>query len=246
MQTSIYEGPLFAYFYAVLASIFIVIWMALYFLIPRARLAMFWTSLLCAPAGPISEYWHIVDYWHPTYLVDIAIGRWRFGLEDFLSAFAVAGISTVIFESLALRRGWAELPRISFRTLLRITLRGGVCLSLMALLASGFGMNSIYAIILSMAISSLLMLFGRWEVFLLSIPTAVTLAFLLYLSYIVLFIFIFPRGIETFWNLEVTWGIRLTGIPIEELLWAFVTGLFAGPIFRVCSGKESAGFLTGV
>ncbi len=237
MQMSICEGSLFAYFYAVLASIFIVIWMALYFLIPQTRLAMFWTSLLSVPVGPISEYWHIVDYWHPTYLVDIVIGRWRFGLEDFLSAFAVAGISTAIFESLALRRGLAELSRISFGTLLRITLRAGVCLALMALLASGCGMNSIYAIILSMAISSLLMLFGRWEVFLLAIPTAVTLAFLVCLSYIVLFNFIFPGVIEAFWNLKVTWGVRLAGVPIEELLWASVTGLFAGPIFRVCSAR---------
>ncbi|MDM7925899.1 MAG: lycopene cyclase domain-containing protein, partial [bacterium] len=45
----------------------------------------------------------------------------------------------------------------------------------------------------------------------------------------------FPGALETAWNLEALWDVRLAGVPAEEVLWAFVLALFVGPIVRACS-----------
>lgn len=230
---------MFTYAYAVMTLTFIVIWTALFVLLPRSRPAIFWTSLIFAPAGPISEFWFIPEYWHPIYLIDIAVGGWHFGVEDFLGTFALAGILAGIFESLALRRGFAELPRVSFGTLLRMIGWGVVGFFLMAFLASGLEMNSSYAILLTVMVTSLLMLLRRWKILPLVMPIAVIFGLLFWLFYVVFFLPIFPGVIQAFWNLENTWGIMLVGVPIEELLWASTAALFAGPVFRVCSTRSS-------
>lgn len=120
-----------------------------------------------------------------------------------------------------------------------MTLWGVVGLSLMILFASGIDMKSVHAMLLAVTLTSLLMLFGRWEIFPLIIPTAVILSFLVWLLYVVFFIPIYPGVIQALWNLEATWGIMLVGVPIEEVLWGFTTGLFAGSAFRVCSTRPS-------
>ncbi|MBU1656171.1 MAG: hypothetical protein KJ558_15385 [Gammaproteobacteria bacterium] len=218
-----------------LALIFLAVWVLCFAFSPRTRQAMLWTSLIGAPAGPISEYWHLADYWHPEYLVEMAIGTWRFGIEDFVAAFAVGGISAAVFETLALRRGWVPLPGISWGTLVRMELWGIAGLMFMLFFVYGLGLNSIYAIILGLFLSALLLLFGKWQTLLLALPAALTLALLLWLSYLLLLMTIFPGALEAIWKLEVTWGIRLAGIPIEEVLWAFFVGIFTGPFFRVCA-----------
>ncbi len=230
---------MFTYAYAVGTLTFIVIWVALFVLLPRSRPAIFWTSLIFAPAGPISEHWLIPDYWHPIYIMDIAIRSWHFGLEDYFITFAVAGISAGIFESLALRRGFAELPRVSFGTLLRMFGWGVVGIFLMALLVSGFGLSSIHALLLIVMVLSLLMLSRRWNIFLLIIPISVIFGLLFWLSYVVFFLPTFPGVILALWNLENTWGIMLAGVPMEEPLWAFTVALFTGPVFRISSTRSS-------
>jgi len=175
-----------------------------------------------------------VDYWHPIYLINISIRGWRFGFEDYLTAFAVTGISAGLFESLALRKGFAPLSRVSVRTVLRMIGWGIVGLFLLAFLASGLHLKSIHALLLSGMITSLLMLCRRWEIFPLILPIAGFFGLLYWLFYVVS-IPIFPGVIEAWWNLEATWDIMLVGVPIEEVLWAFTTALFAGPVFRVCS-----------
>ena len=230
---------MFTYAYAAGTLFFMAIWAALFVLLPRSRSAIFWTSLIFAAAGPISEFWQLSDYWHPLYLISIAIGKWRFGLEDYLMAFAYAGISAGVFESMALRRGFGGLPRVSFNTLLRMEGWGTVAFLLMAFLASGLRLNSIYSILLAGTISSLLMLYRRWETFPQILTSAIILGLLFWLFYVVFFIPIFPGVIQAFWNLKTTSGIMLAGVPIEEPLSAFTTALLVGPVFRVCSTKSS-------
>lgn len=152
------------------------IWVALFLLQPRNQRAMLWTGLIFAPAGPINEFWSLKDYWHPIYL--ITIREWRFGIEDYIVTFALAGISAGVFEGLVLRRGFTELPPVSVKTILRMWGFGAVGLCLLALFASGFRFNSIHALLLSVMITSIILLFGRWKILLLILPVAAIYGFL--------------------------------------------------------------------
>lgn len=215
-----------------------VIWMFVYILLPRHRRAILWTSLLLAPAGPIIEYWSLQDYWNPVYIIDISIGKWHFGLEDYLLAFALAGVCAGSFESLAVRKGFPELPHISFRILIRMSGWGSLGLVLMFLLASVLQVGSIYSILLAVSATALLMLARKGQIFTLTLPLAIIFGLTYWIFYWLFFVPRFPGCFEALWNLEETWGIMWLGVPVEEVLWATVTMLYAGPILRVCSGRD--------
>lgn len=222
-----------------LSTVFaLAIWVVLFLLLPRCRRAMLWTGLMLAAAGPISEFWSLRDYWHPPYLINIAIGPWRFGLEDFFLAFALAGICAGLFESLAMRKGWPELPRPSGPIMLRMLGWGVLGALILTFLTSRLRLNSIHALILAVVSTALLMSAGRREILLLSLPLSILYGLLYWLFYVFLFLPVFPGAIRAFWNIEMTWGIMPAGVPLEEILWAFSTLLFAGPALRICATER--------
>lgn len=229
---------MYDYGYLVGALFWIVIWIAVFFLSPRSRSAIIWTSLIFVPAGPVGEYWNLMDYWHPHYLISIAIGKWRFGVEDIILSFALAGVSAGIFESVALRRGFSELSRVTSRTLLKMLGWGSVGFLLMTLFSYALPLISIHALLLAITITSFLMISKRKEIFPLILPLAAIFGFIYWCFYVFFGIPLFPGAIEALWDLDATWGIMLMGVPVEELLWAALTMLFAGPVFRVCSEKN--------
>src|SRR3990170_753169 len=118
------------YFYTIMSLTLCIIWVALYFFLPQCRRSMFWTSWPFASGGPLFEYWHRSDYWHPPYLIDFVIGNWHFGIEDYVTAFSVIGISTAIFEILALRKGLASIPSINAKTYFGIKFWGIACIGI--------------------------------------------------------------------------------------------------------------------
>jgi hypothetical protein len=202
---------------------------------------MFWTGLLFTPAGPLSEFWQLKDYWHPVYLVNLGSEGWRFGLEDCLLAFAFAGISAGIFDVLVRRKTPKRLPRISGRTTLSMIGWYIAALCLMALFTSILHFNSIYAMILGGFVSFILLMFyGKWKMFPLVLLNAIIVGVIFWLFYFTFFIPLFPGVIAAWWNLKAISGIMLLGVPIEEPLAAFSSALLLGPIFHFCSIPSSS------
>lgn len=66
------------------------------------------------------------------------------------------------------------------------------------------------------------------------LPAALIAGVLFWLFYLALMLPLFPGWIEARWNLANTLVI-IAGVPVEEMLWAFTTMLFAGPVYRFCS-----------
>jgi hypothetical protein len=79
--------------------------LAVYLLAARSRPVTLSGAIACAPAGPLSELWHLRDYWHPERLIDLRLGPWVFGVEDLLFAAAFGGLCAGIFDILARRAG---------------------------------------------------------------------------------------------------------------------------------------------
>jgi hypothetical protein len=220
--------------YIIMTSVFIIMWVILFVFLRRSRPAMIWTSLLLTLAGPVAEYWLIPSYWSPLFLVHISYRSWSFGIEDILLTFAVSGISAGLCESVALRTGFAELPRVTGKALLRIFALCVLGFWLMVLLATVLSLTPIHALLLAVAIPSGLILFRRWKLMSIVISIAVIFGFFFWLHYILLLLPLFPGLIQAWWNLENTFGVMFLGVPIEEMLWAFMTVMFAGPVYRIC------------
>ncbi|MFQ5895989.1 MAG: lycopene cyclase domain-containing protein [Nitrospinota bacterium] len=226
------------YAYLIGSLSFVAAWGLLYLRATGARRAMLWTSLLLAPAGPISQYWHLQDYWGPAHLVRVELGAWRFGAEDYLFTFGFAGLASGLFEVQAQARGLPPPGPFSRWVVCRMVGFGTLGLALMALGASGFQWNSLYAGVLAIFLPAILMVGNRRELWWLSLATAAEVAALFWLFYWALFIPLFPGVIEAWWRSEGVSGLRVMGVPLEEPLWAFFGGLFAGPAFRCCAGDE--------
>jgi hypothetical protein len=225
---------MYSYAYITMAMAFIVTWVVLFIFLSRSRPAIVWTSLMLTMAGPVATHWVVPSYWRPIYLVHISYKGWDFGLEDFLITFAVAGISAGIFESIALRKGFTELPRVTGIVLLRIFAFCVLGFLLMVLLVLVLGLTPIHALLLTVLIPSSLILYRTPKIIPLVLPVSVIFGLLFWLFYIIIMLPLFPGLIQALWNLDATFGIFLLGIPIEEMLWAFTTVLFAGPVYRFC------------
>jgi hypothetical protein len=221
-----------------MASILALCWFTLYHLLPDSRTAMLWTGLVAAPAGPITEYWHHLDYWRPIYLVEFKIGGWCFGLEDGIVAFALTGIAAGLYEHLCCRRGFASSGPASLKTLTRLSGWGFLAWFLWLVFMRVLGMNSTNAISFTMMVLSLAMVREYRNL----LPTLLSVALLFgvgsWFMYAGFLIPIFPGLIQNSWNLQALSGVMLTGVPLEEILWFTAVGSFAGPAYRVSSMKS--------
>lgn len=234
--------------YIIMATIFFIIWIILFIFLPKCRAAILWTSIMLGMAGPVAEYWLIPSYWRPDYQIGLTLGNWTFGFEDFLITFgnwtfgfedflitfAVAGISAGVFENTALKNDFPELPPFKGIILLRIFAICAAGFFLMIILASILKLTPIHALFISVIIPTTLMLYGKWKTVKLIIPIALLFGFLFWLFYLLFMFPLFPGLIQALWNLYPTFGIMVLGVPIEEILWAFITPLFAGPVYRIC------------
>lgn len=224
--------------YLVLSAWALAAWGVLYVLAPNSRRAMISTSLVFAVAGPVAEYWDGRDYWHPGYVFEFTLGGWRFGIEDYLCAFAYAGIAAGVFEACARRRTGADSSPPDSRTLVRMGLLG--LAGFLAMAAAMFipGIRSIDAHIGTIALLSLLMIGRRaavWRLQALLVPAAM-LVYTLYLH--VAFTLAYPGIVERVWIPSGRSGVDLLGIPVEESLWAGAVMLFCGPVYRLCAGRN--------
>ena len=87
--------------YAFAAAFHTLVWALLFVVLRQQRKLMLGVGLGLGIAGPVSEYWFLPDYWRPVYVLEIAVGPWRFGPEDFVATAALAGISAGVFEAIA-------------------------------------------------------------------------------------------------------------------------------------------------
>lgn len=230
----------YTYTCVVYALLFLLAWTLVYALSPRARTAMIWTGLAFAPAALISELWHLQDYWSPIYVAQLKIGTVRFGgVEDYVFGFALAGISAGVFEALALRQGLPALPRASLLAYLRMTGLGLIGLSLMVVITTFLHLRSIHTAIVATTLTALLMFVLRPEVVSRALLTALAFAGFFWFFYAAIMIPLYPGMIDAFWMPHGNLGIRLGGVPVEEIIWGFSASLFAGPVFRVCSTTRS-------
>ena len=170
----------------------------------------------------------------------MTIGTWHFGgVEDYVFGFAFAGISAGVFEILTLRQGLPALPRVSLRALLRMAGFGLIGLTLIVVITAFLHLRSMHAATVAIILTALLMFALRPEVAPRALVTALAFAGFFWFFYAGIMIPLYPGMISAFWMPHGNIGVRLAGVPVEEVVWGFSASLFAGPVYRVCSTSRS-------
>lgn len=216
-----------SYAYLIGNVILFVVWLALFLLRRDLRTKMIIMSILIAPLAPIAEIFYLRDYWRPEFF-----NGWKIGIEDPLFGFLFGGISCVMYEEVfgkyfAKRHARGHPIWTIFLVLF------GILWMVVTNIVLGF--NSMYASIVGFAIISACMLYFRHDLLRDALLSSVLLSLLFFILYKI-YLFFFPTIFQSWWMFENMSGIFISGIPLEELVWAFSWGLFAGPAYEFTLG----------
>ncbi len=173
----------------------------------------------------------IPDYWNPDTLFNLGRITKGLSIEDALFMFFVGGIVTVLYE-------------IIFKKRIINTNKKPHKISIVVYFLGFFiftyfvQLNIIYtSLILPSFLGAIFLIIQRKDLIKHSIIGALLFTIIYFLGFL-LFDFIFPNVIESYWNLNGLSGIILLSIPIEELLYAFSFGLMWSPMYIYFYGKK--------
>lgn len=206
------------------------IWTFLFYRRKDLRREMIILSIFTGIAGPISELWYLQDYWRPETITGTPIG-----IEDFLFGFFIGGIAGVIYEEVFGKKYTKRVNRTHHWPLFLIPF--ALLVSLGANTLFNLGLNSIYASTIGFLTLAILIIFFRKDLFWDSLGSGLLMGALMFLGYLAFFI-LYPEVITKWWLLHNISGILITGVPMEELIWAFGWGMVAGPLYEFTAGKK--------
>lgn len=219
--------------YLVGALLFDSAWLACYLIGKSYRPQIIWGTVITTPLA-LTSFLFVPQYWTPPSLFDLD-AHIRVGIEDFLWAGAVGGIASVVGEivlkeRLAARR--KERRKKHYAPFI-------VMLAVFLILHFMYPNKNIYSTAIAFAACALVVAFLRSDL----IPTMLIGAVVFAILYFLLFMFflwLYPHFIERYYNLSNISGIRLLGVPIEELMFASTGGAVWSVAYEYFQGYRFA------
>lgn len=206
------------------------LWVLLYWLKKDSRKIMLPVAGFTFLFG-FTEFLFVPEYWLPPTLFNLA-AKTQFDIESFIFSFAIGGIGGVIYSLVypGVEVSMSEKDKIEHRHHLHkyaFLLPVIIFLSL----AVFTKLNHIYCGIIALFIGALATLYCRPDLKL-RIWMGGVLFILLYYIYFGSILLFFPLYVKLYWNLPALTGILITGIPIEELAFAFTFGMYWAGLYE--------------
>jgi len=204
------------------------VWLLFFLLRSDLRRPMFQMSLLFGIGG-ISDIVYMEDWYHPETLLGTSIG-----IESFVFGFFMGGCLgfayEVLFGKRIVDRADAK-PAFSFRYL------GSLLVVLFFGLFYLAGMHSFPATIIGLGVPIVILLFIRRD---LLVNSLITGFFSLLLAYVYIGLpeLLTPGWVDASWQFDKLSGIRIGVVPMEDLVWFLLIGLFVGPIYKYWKNME--------
>ena len=220
--------------YLVLTLPFVVFWFLFFAFSKKTRKQQLIMSLILLPAGTISELFYFQDYWSPGSVLSFDLGPVPILLEDLVFSFCFGGVASVAYilfwkQKLAhfYRRG---SPSLLGEWWFIILLGTAFSVSLFVL-----GVNSIFASSIGNLLGALLIILNRRELAFVSFYGGLSTALIMLIGYSLLLPVVANDNeiLQQGWFLYGTsLDIRPFGVPLTEMVWAFATGAFIGPLYE--------------
>ena len=207
------------YFYFTGALIYFIFWLII-FIRSSSKNEMLITGIIFAICSYLMAiFYSLNDYWKPVYINE------TLKIEDWLYGFIFGGLLAGVYQSTFKLKLVRIKPDIMWWY-------GFFCVATLVLtsviLTNLAGINSIWSLIISPLIVSIVGIFLRQDLIKAAIFTSlfsVTITLVVFLILLQLA----PQMIHNFWITDNLIGIYLFKIPIEELLFACSLG-FAAPV----------------
>ena len=214
--------------YLLMGVIFLAIWLALFIWRKSTRKEMVIMSAIFAFAGPIADVLYTRDWWHPLTLTKTAVGP-----ESILVAFMIGGIASVVYEDVFKKR--LRIYKVDETKEVREDFALFLILAISAVLFFGVSyimkFNSLIATITALLIPTIVIWVRRKDLIIDSLGTGVLLVIIASLVYTILE-FLTPGWISAFWYFKNVPHIIVGNLPLDDLIWYFLAGLFIGPLYE--------------
>ena len=217
------------YVWLLWSSAFLVPWGLLYWLSPVHRQRMLRASLLTAPFG-LTEPLFVPEYWSPPSLFDLA-ARTGFDVESLIFCFGIGGVGVVLYGVLTRRRPVPVEPSLRHHARHRWHRWALVTPAVLFLPLWFLPWNPIYPGIVSLVAGAMAASLCRPD---LKRATVVGggIFLLYYLVFLVGLELTAPGYIRRVWNLAALSGVRVSGFPLEELLFAVAFGAYWSSVYE--------------
>ena len=176
-----------------------------------------------------SYYWWTEDWWRP-----LTITGTKVGVEDFILGLSTGGIMATIYEVL-FKRGL-------YKRKLHHHISGG--LTILFLLSQttmwlfyAVGLTSFWASFISMLLVVVVMISIRKDLMACSLLSGILVMAVSIPSYFFI-VMISPQWIENTYIWEGLSDNKVAGIPIEEFVFWFMSGLVFGPFYEYWQGEK--------
>ena len=212
------------YSFLLFSLILLVIWALLYWK-GNLKKEMLKLSLVTLFAG-FTEILFVPSYWTPVTL----LGDPKLGIEPFIFCFPLGGICTAIYQVLFKIKFRKNSKKIKNNSLLLI---GPAVIWFFYMILKTSFMNSV---LVGFFVDILIILFLRRDLF----RTVLISSILFTVVYFAIFGFLIIINNEFLgmWNLKELNVIPGIGIPIEEVLWALLSGGLLGGSYKFIKGLE--------
>ena len=233
---------MYAYLIGVLLTF--LFWLVFFVFKPSIRKAMIWTGFAYVAFNLfLLGLWHlfglfmyvgeslIPSYWDPEMLFDL--GRWTgvLGIEDLFYIFFIGGGAACLYE-------YVSHHKISEKRTYRPHLLSLiVCASVFIVLAHFLPYNILYSNVIATMCGVFVLWFQRRDLIYHSFVGGLVFLFLYVIGYEI-FLVIFPGFIQNAYSLNNLSGVFLFGLPLEEFLYAFSSGMLLAPLYEYVHGEK--------
>lgn len=173
-----------------------------------------------------TAYFWTIDWWRPQ-----TITGTRIGIEDFILGISNGGIAAVVYEEVFRKRLYRRDKRHDKGILFLVVL---TCLLFLFLFQS-LRLNSFEACIGALVVFCVILIVIRKDLFFSSFINGF-LMILIALPVYYAMMLLSPGVIEKTYLLDKLSGIRITGIPIEEIIFYYVFGFMVTLLYEYWQG----------
>jgi len=217
------------YVWLIWSSLLLLPWVVLFIVFKEHRRAMLWASVFTTPFG-LTEPIFVPRYWSPPSLFDLA-RRTGFDFESLIFCFGIGGVAAVLYNVIAGTRlePMAVAARHDPHHRFHRLAISAPFLSFPLLFF--FSWNPIYPAIAAMFVGALANIACRPD-----LKSTTWIGGVLFLGYYAAFLqgldWLSPGYIARVWNFSELSGLRIAGMPIEELLFAIAFGMYWSGVYE--------------
>lgn len=221
------------YAYFIYSNVALFIWLVLFLYRRDVRKEMLFVSILTGLGGLFADALvYTKDWWKPEYVLGSVIG-----LEDIIFGFAIGGISAVIYEEIFMKRHYKDRKIIPSNLLELVFV---LSFSITFVITFWFlNLHSFISNIIAYSIAIAIIYATRKDLILYSLLSGSLLVLVSMPLFWITLVF-YPTWVQDTWLLHNLFGKLILGIPLEDLVWFYFTGLFIGPLYEFWYGYRTA------